>query len=89
MSDYRIAPAYFGSDPVFVDGLLMLDYGLLSQMAQNGESICLYVVACVDGDKLCFDSVTHQIIHIQRGLSGPLFFVSLQTFFKNARKGFH
>lgn len=55
-----ISPAYFGSDPVFVDGLLMLDYGLLSQMAQNGESICLYVVACVDGDKLCFDSICVQ-----------------------------
>ena len=38
----------------------MLDYGLLSQMAQNGESICLYVVACVDGDKLCFDSICVQ-----------------------------
>ncbi|HHT52122.1 MAG TPA: PKD domain-containing protein [Bacteroidales bacterium] len=45
------------SNPVSVDGLLMLDYGLLSQMAMNGESICFYVIACIDGEKLCYDSI--------------------------------
>ncbi len=46
-----------GSYPVNVNGLLMLDYGLLSQMAMNGQEICFYVIACVDGENLCYDSI--------------------------------
>lgn len=45
---------YNGSD---VDGLLMLDYGLLTQMMANGQEFCLYMVSCVDGEHLCYDSL--------------------------------
>lgn len=46
-----------GNYPVNVSGLLMLDYGLLSQMAMNGQEICFYVIACIDGESLCYDSI--------------------------------
>lgn len=46
-----------GSYPVELDGLMMLDYGLLSQMYMNDQLICLYVIACLDGEQLCYDSI--------------------------------
>lgn len=45
---------YNGSD---VEGLLMLDYGLLTQMMANGQEFCLYMVSCVDDAQLCYDSL--------------------------------
>ena len=46
-----------GSYPVELDGLLMLDYGLLSQMFVNDQPICIYFIACIDGENLCYDSI--------------------------------
>lgn len=46
-----------GSYPVELDGLLMLDYGLLSQMFVYDQPICIYFVACIDGEHLCYDSI--------------------------------
>ena len=44
-------------NPVDMEGLLMLDYGVLSQMARANQNICLYVVACTEWGELCYDSV--------------------------------
>ena len=46
-----------GSYPVELDGLLMLDYGLLSQMFVNDQPICIYFIACIEGENLCYDSI--------------------------------
>ena len=51
--DYTVSSV----SPVELDGLLMLDYGVLSQMAMGGQDICLYYVACKEWGGLCYDSV--------------------------------
>ena len=53
MFDYTVSSV----SPVELDGLLMLDYGVLSQMAMGGQDICLYYVACKEWGGLCYDSV--------------------------------
>lgn len=38
--------------PADIDGLLMLSYGTLCQMAADGQEICIHAVICIDGN-LC------------------------------------
>ncbi len=36
----------------YIDGFAMFDYGDLTQMAQNGEEVCFYVLMCIK-DQIC------------------------------------
>lgn len=36
-----------------VEGLVMLDYGLLTQWAAEDRNVCLYALICLDADRLC------------------------------------
>ena len=41
------------SPDIEVEGQLMFDYGLLSQMATADRVVCLYALICMDADHLC------------------------------------
>ena len=44
----------FPNPPFYANGLLMLNYGQLSQMALTGEPICIHAVICTKEQKLCY-----------------------------------
>lgn len=39
-----------------VEGLVMLDYGLLTQWAAEDRNVCLYALVCLEADRLCIAS---------------------------------
>lgn len=45
--------SFISYPPDNLDGLLMLDYGRLMQMAMYGEYVCINMIVCVDGGRLC------------------------------------
>ncbi|MBQ4442432.1 MAG: PKD domain-containing protein [Bacteroidales bacterium] len=45
---------YSYSPPTYVNGLLMLNYGQLTQMVQNGEYVCFNAIVCIENDHLCY-----------------------------------
>lgn len=47
---------YYYNAPSIAVCMLMLNYGQLTQMVANGESICFYAILCVD-EELCFAKI--------------------------------
>ncbi len=44
---------YYYNPPINLDGILMLNYGQLNQMANNDEEICFHVLVCWDESMIC------------------------------------
>lgn len=44
---------YISYLPDLIDGLIMLDYGRLTQMVEKGEDFCVHAIVCIDRCRLC------------------------------------
>ncbi len=49
---YQVIDHIYNYSSSIIDGLVMFDYGVLSQMAENGEKVCFHVIMC-KGDIFC------------------------------------
>ncbi|MFA6825240.1 MAG: T9SS type A sorting domain-containing protein, partial [Bacteroidales bacterium] len=45
---YQVIDHIYNSSSSIIDGLAMFDYGVLTQMAENGEEVCFHVLMCQD-----------------------------------------
>lgn len=45
---YQVIDHIYNSSSSIIDGLAMFDYGVLTQMAENGEKVCFHVLMCKD-----------------------------------------
>jgi len=45
---------YYYNPPINLDGILMLNYGQLNQMANNDEEICFHALVCWDESVICY-----------------------------------
>ena len=44
---------YYYNPPINLDGILMLNYGRLNQMAENDEEICFHALICLEENAIC------------------------------------
>lgn len=45
---YQVIDYVYDPSSSIIDGLAMFDYGVLTQMAENGEKVCFHVLMCQD-----------------------------------------